>query len=525
MFIVAQVPIGDFRAFTDHPNGQCLSSPSWPPRTSAPAQFVRYFGQAAPRRGGVDYAWSDERAFCRAHRALRLPRLPPADPEQLSDARWKQQIRCAFRRLLSSGHGVARFEVGFAFQREQEQSRTWRSWDLALELGRDPLEFLGSEADADDTHPLDIAAFVLGLPTTVSKLSSRRGERPLAIQSAALAELYFRATTRLSSGHLQHIGRHWMTLVAGGVPVVLIECKTLWIEALPADFVRVPVRSTKGVRLAFGRLSTQWGSMDVWVLGTSLAPSKAIRDLRLCLLRLHAEQQVLQLALDRLRTGALEYRAGSDSGDRIEHFLNAATRLIDRQCWAGIQQSQILAAFDAIQSAQAEVRADLGAKLAGMRLQVRRKVERFERRAVMRAITIESGGQYIERQERIVSQKVINIGAGAQIHAPVVVADHIERSFNTLANAALDKEVKSLLEQVLKQVAEVAATAPAAAAAELAENAESLATEISRTKPRRKWYELSIEGLKAAAEAVGEVGKPILETTGKLLPLLVSLWP
>lgn len=525
MFIVAQLPIGDFRAFTEDANAQRLLSPSWPPRTSAPAQFVRHFGRAVPRRRGVDYAWSDERAFCRADRALRLPQLPPAvDPSQLFDVWWRGQIRCAFRRLLSSGR-VARFEVGFAFQREFEQSHVWRWWDQAIKHGHDPLEYSGLEAHADDVHPLEIASFVLGLRTTVSELSGQPSERPLALQSDSLAALYFRATTRLRNADLPSIRPDWRNVVAGGAPVVLIECKSLWIEALPKDFVRIAPESTNAVQLAFGRLSTPWGAIDIWVLGISQARAKAIRDLRLCLLRLHAEQQVLSLALDRLQTGAIEYQAGAASGDRVDAFLNEATRLIDRQSWAGIEQSQILAAFDAIASTQAAVRTDLGRKLDGMRLQIRRKVERFERRASVRAITIESGGQYIESPEGPVSQKVINIGAGAQIHAPIVVADQIERSFNTLSNAAIDTQVKTLLEQVLKQVAAAAAAAPAGTAADLADNAESLAKEIARPKPRRKWYELSVEGLKEAAEAVGEVGKPILETTAKLVPLLAALWP
>jgi len=525
MFIVAQLPIGDFRSFTEDSNSQRLLSPSWPPRTSAPAQFVRYFGRAVPRRRGVDYAWSDERAFCRAHRALRLPQLPPvAEPSRPFDAWWPGQIRCAFRRLLSSGP-VARFEVGFAFQRDFEQSHMWRWWDGAIKYGHDPLEFSGMEVDADDAHPLEIASFVLGLRTAVPGPSSYPNERPLALQSAALAALYFRATTRLRGADLPSIDRDWRNVVAGGAPVVLIECKGLWIEALPKDFVRIAPESTKDVQLAFGRLSTHWGVIDVWVLGISQARAKAIRDLRLCLLRLHAEQQVLSLALDRLQTGAIEYQAGAASGDRLEAFLNDATRLIDRQSWAGIEQSQILAAFDAVASTQAADRNDLGRKLDGMRLQIRRKVERFERRASVRAITIESGGQYIESPEGPVSQKVINIGAGAQIHAPVIVADQIERSFNTLSNAAIDSQVKTLLEQMLKQVATVAAAVPADTSADLADNAESLANEIARPKPRRKWYELSIEGLKEAAEAVGDIGKPILETTAKLVPLLVTLWP
>jgi hypothetical protein len=50
---------------------------------------------------------------------------------------------------------------------------------------------------------------------------------------------------------------------------------------------------------------------------------------------------------------------------------------------------------------------------------------------------------------------------------------------------------------------------------------ETLSKEMSQPKPRRAWYELSLKGLREAAEAVGEIGKPIVETVKLLWPLLL----
>jgi hypothetical protein len=219
----------------------------------------------------------------------------------------------------------------------------------------------------------------------------------------------------------------------------------------------------------------------------------------------------------------IEYQPGSGSGDRLERYLNQATRLIDRKAWADIQQSEILAAFDAQEATEhSATSARLGEQLEGMRLQVRRKVMRFHKRAVT-TIQIAPGASYVRKQT--MQEKVIHIGAGTRINAPVVIADSIQNAFNTLTTSRLDDRVKALMEQLLTQVAEVARQAPRDRAQELGENAEVLAKEIVREKPRRKWYELSAEGLKEAAEAIGQVGKPILETVSKLLPLLIVLWP
>jgi hypothetical protein len=158
-----------------------------------------------------------------------------------------------------------------------------------------------------------------------------------------------------------------------------------------------------------------------------------------------------------------------------------------------------------------------------MRLQVRRKVERFERRAA-RSVIVEAGGTYIEEVQQM-NQKIFNAGKNNQFTAPIAIADHIENSLNQLAGSNANSDVKAAIEQLLKEVAEVAKKVPGDKSKEIAENAERLTTEISRAKPQRKWYELSIEGLKEAGGAIGEVGKPIIETAGKLLPLLAALWP
>ena len=120
--------------------------------------------------------------------------------------------------------------------------------------------------------------------------------------------------------------------------------------------------------------------------------------------------------------------------------------------------------------------------------------------------------------------KTINIGAGATINAPVTIADNIERSFNNLekgtGNADLDKLMQTLLEQITK-----AAQAEPKETRQLAADAETLTKEVSSEKPRRKWYELSVDGINEAAKALGDAGKPILETTARLLPLLIMLFP
>ena len=122
-------------------------------------------------------------------------------------------------------------------------------------------------------------------------------------------------------------------------------------------------------------------------------------------------------------------------------------------------------------------------------------------------------------------ERVINIGNNNTINAPIAIADHIENSFNAVGASKVGDDVKMLLQDLIKHINEVAKSAPKEVGQEMARDVETLAKEVVSPTPRRKWYELSIDGLKEAAVKIGDLGKPILETTGKLLPLLLNLFP
>ncbi len=122
-------------------------------------------------------------------------------------------------------------------------------------------------------------------------------------------------------------------------------------------------------------------------------------------------------------------------------------------------------------------------------------------------------------------EKVIEIGGNAEISAPVFIADNIQGSFNTLAEAKVDDDIKSLLDQLLKVINEVnqkATPEQIETAKTMAQDAETLVKESTKTQPRRQWYEMSLERLKDAAINMGEVAVPVLNLVNKISPLLVA---
>jgi len=130
--------------------------------------------------------------------------------------------------------------------------------------------------------------------------------------------------------------------------------------------------------------------------------------------------------------------------------------------------------------------------------------------------------------ESMKQEKVINIGEGATISAPIVIAETIQDSFNTLAKSEIDENVKTLLDQLLKAVTEVSKKASEDKAAEaetMARDVEALVKEAASSKPRRKWYQVCLDDLKQVATGVGEIAVPVLEIVNKLSPLLLSQSP
>lgn len=513
MLAFIQFPIADLRRFAPDV-GYRLKQPQWPPKTGVglPQSFVRAFGPAMRRWRGADYAWLDEQSFCGAARALRFERLPAPDQGLF------QNMRCAFRRLLFDGISVARVEIGIGYT-ETPESERYDYWDQNVNSGFDP------EWDTR-ADPFEVLDHVLGLRTIVPLVTGTPTEgssystRPLILQGAYLARLYAQSTTKNPGASNERVA---YDLVVPGNPLVIIECSSERLKSLPKRFVKIAPEKVGEIGLAFGRIRRYSGDLGVWLGGYKRAYYDRTRSVRLCLARIHAEQEVLQATLSRLDTGSLVYQRGEQHSEALEDYLNRATRVVNRRSWAGIQQSSIQEAFEAAEATQERQRIlHLQDKLEGARRQIVRKVQEFERSIQRRNVT----NIYADNVENVVmEQRNINIGAGATINAPVVMADKIENSFNTLASSQANDELKNLMSEMLKQVVAAGNALPLESAEELARDAETLTKEVSSKNPRRKWYEFSLNNIKETAEAVGEIGKPILEITAKLLPLLVGLFP
>lgn len=115
-----------------------------------------------------------------------------------------------------------------------------------------------------------------------------------------------------------------------------------------------------------------------------------------------------------------------------------------------------------------------------------------------------------------------SVGPGAIVNIAEYLANVTNTVTQNVNTSTQSEEVKSLVALLAAKVKDASAHIDAEKTEELGRNLEALSKEMARPKPSRKWYEVSLSGLKEAAEAVGQVGKPILEVLAKLSPLVLG---
>lgn len=436
MLLVIQFPISDARRFS--PDGPTrLALPDWPtPITEINPQFTRCFGPAVRRHRGADAAWIDERIFCKADRALRFPGLGKRSliddiPSYVSGVYFPL---CAFRRLLYDGGAVARVEIGLVHDVPPH-------WD--------------QQGGLNDTAIFSFVQNFLRLDTVVAQFKSDPKSRPLVQQGRHLAQLYEQAST-ISAGS----GNQPVTgLVESGMPVVIVEYERDEVVHLPKGVRMLDPGKAHGAQLGFAWISTVKGSVATWFISQGSSSEAQLRSLRLCLMRLHAEQEALDIVLRQIRRRRLSFQPGTESGDNFESYLNRATRVVQHDWTSGISQSAVLDAMNAADYVMHPAdHAGFMAQLEGVRNQVRRKIEDYQQRRgygrEVRAITYNVNGDLVEN-----NQQIIHGGYFAGNVVNKIAAERMENSLNTVVNSdasptlkealtALKGEVDSLVRQL-----------------------------------------------------------------------------
>jgi hypothetical protein len=318
-------------------------------------------------------------------------------------------------------------------------------------------------------------------------------------------------------------------LVEAGNPVLLIETRDLNSNSPPSCVRIINAGNVLGATLAFGWLKSQWGEVPTWLLSQGAASPAQLRSLRLCLLRLHAEQEALDRILKQMDGGRIVFQPGTALGDRLEDYINRATRVINRSGWYGIDQSAILEAFDAAISVRPDAEKSLLERYNGARREVLKKAEEFRRRRdasrIRTVINVGEGGTVVNSEE----------GSGQTFVNSVVVGDAINNahttitdSFNKFASShPADDDLKqqiTLLQDKVKELTAALASSNSADTQLVADNAATFIEEAGKEKPRvgtlQSTGQAIIDAATKAAKTVGQVAAVVGPITSAVATVL-----
>lgn len=349
MFVVCQFPISDARAFLTQTAR--LPVPHW--RDPQPREFVRGFGPVRQRRKGGHAAFVDEAYYASARQAIKVPNLEHAElvPGRLGAV-------CAFRRLHCDGASLARVELGLRVAPGLREGSGLGGPTNA------PGGLRAKEIDA-------LISSVLDLPVRVHGLGSKSKSLALHMAGPTLARLFAQATTKAGQAEVP-------ALVRAVAPALLLQYRESEVEALPADARAIDSKLTGGAALAFLRREHGDQPIGIWLLREGPAESAPERNLRMALLRVHAEYQALRHILALLLDGTVTYTRDTPEGERLQEYLNRATTMLP-ESYPGAEPeksiSDVLHAYD--EPVPAGQRVLIGEALGKARRQIAKKLERY----------------------------------------------------------------------------------------------------------------------------------------------------
>jgi len=318
MLLALQLPFADLRPFSPDETGR-LTVPRWP-LAEPDKEFVRGFGVVTERaRGGVE-SWAGEELYCRASRAVKFVAQHAAKAPGSNGAS-RIATKCAFRRLLYDGSAVGRLEVGLAFGA--------------------PTTTNGSAGRTGGV--LEMVEQLATAPVRITNVQRREVQLPLVDVGATFLERYAHATTR---ANWVQPARRGPSLIRAGAPLAILEYRLGQLRNLPTNR-RVLPTGDPSIALSFCRVERGKGRDDlgVWLIGHGERVDRdRLRQLRIHLLRLHAEKEALRSTLRAMIDQSITITPGSVATDELADYLEGLFKLLTKHTRFGLAQSPLLGA-------------------------------------------------------------------------------------------------------------------------------------------------------------------------------------
>ena len=488
MLVVIQYPLADLSRFLETSVAK-VSRPSWP-HPIPYKEFIHFVGPIEPRKKGAIPEASSDGIFCRANRAFRMRQLEISISANMLDyfpsGRLRPQV--AFRRLFTEGRELARLEVGLSFPREPNLLNA-KAFDYFLKC-------------------------ILDLPVSISRGDSGI-ESTIGSAGEKLADL-FRESTSSSAE------------VEGMTDFIISQSPLIFLQFQQKSVVNVPSKLfAKRVELSFSRGSkglktTVWRTerrfyndlFQIWIASNrqdSLVRKNEIRNIRLCLFRLHGQIEALKAVLSAVERGIISFDTYSESCRRLKDYLEKVHSLLDRKSGAyGVDDEPIK---DSLIHAN-----DFFAELKTKVILENLRVVKGE---VVNKLDILTKEKYAKMNK--INNTTVTINGGT-FYGPVTIADTIKDSFNRIEKIDEAEDIKIHLEQLHREVMDIVEKSDDEELSKGAlDDLNRLVEEVQKSEAKRKWYEVSEEGLIEAAQAVGKVIKELTNPLNEIKKIVFGV--
>ena len=301
MLVTIQFPIVDFRRFVQD-NVGLIDKPSWPDPGNDHS-FVRSFGRIERRPKGGLTGWIGETWTCKANNAFQFLALPVYKDERGNTLRF----RIAFRRFYFDGLALGKFEVGIV---------VWGFHDRKYWI-------LGHRS----LSPKSANGLLYHILNFQIAIRSAKGTFIGSLIDAgnSLAEHYEACTTKQPM-NLAARSKNYVKACNSCVIISYQEHKENLHFPFSGKSMNI-VGNYSGCLLSSYTIPNTYPGMPLLAIG-ELTSDNAIRDLRIYVLRLHAEKECLRYVLHAVKDGTITVGPRSIQSRRLQVYLREASRHI-----------------------------------------------------------------------------------------------------------------------------------------------------------------------------------------------------
>ena len=470
MLLSIQFPIADARRFLNQ--AERLGIPGWP-LPSPNSEFVRFFGHIRNRPRGGLAGWIGEDPICSADRALSLS----GNPSLLEG---HKPAHVVFRRFYFDGWAVGKYEIGFHNRLRAVPARL-----------------------------RNLESRFLRLPIRIRSRAGPPVDSELAQAGRYLARLYLMASTPTR----RTISEKDEWQVRAGTPLLYLELADPEDIAVPKEAKRVELPGQpSGFKLFHYGIPYRGGKINMWILKheVSVKQENMARALRLYLLRLNAEHECLRLILQSIANKDIQITRGTAASNDLQRYLNKAIERIrhDEARTGSINEAIAETARQSINTIRPGQLDLLLESVEDYKEYVREHIESYARQD---AAIINYGYMEVNKVENRQGNTYNFSNFQAGILNIESTLTNVSQNVGTIPG--IDQPAKDELKQLIEQLNAALQKAPAEKIEEaqaLAETTKDLVEDASKPQPNKAKLQITLAGLKQAAENIAKVLPDVL---------------